>query len=142
MRKTPVALLATLSILAALAILGAPLPAAEQPRVAAPPSVPAANQPALSAAAAAEPGCGQTLARIPAPAGSPTLDAGSASALPGRAAGRGEPSGPLCGLDETAAALGSKPFHGFCKCSCSFIPDCNTSADCGGAACIHAITCC
>ncbi len=33
-------------------------------------------------------------------------------------------------------------FHGFCKCSCTHIPDCNTSADCGGSACIKAITCC
>jgi len=33
-------------------------------------------------------------------------------------------------------------FRGFCHCSCSFVRNCNTSADCGGAACIAAITCC
>jgi hypothetical protein len=33
-------------------------------------------------------------------------------------------------------------FHGFCACSCTHVPDCNTSADCGGAACLRAITCC
>ncbi len=33
-------------------------------------------------------------------------------------------------------------FHGFCHCSCTHIPDCNTSADCGGSACLKAITCC
>ncbi len=36
----------------------------------------------------------------------------------------------------------SKPFRGYCHCSCSFTRDCNTSADCGGAACIAAVTCC
>jgi hypothetical protein len=33
-------------------------------------------------------------------------------------------------------------YHGFCRCSCTHIPDCNTSADCGGSACLKAITCC
>ena len=36
----------------------------------------------------------------------------------------------------------STVFHGFCRCSCTRIPDCNTSADCGGSACLKAITCC
>lgn len=36
----------------------------------------------------------------------------------------------------------STVFHGFCRCSCTHIPDCNTSADCGGSACLKAITCC
>jgi hypothetical protein len=36
----------------------------------------------------------------------------------------------------------STKFRGFCHCSCSFVRNCNTSADCGGAACIAAITCC
>jgi hypothetical protein len=41
-------------------------------------------------------------------------------------------------------ALASKGngFNGFCACSCTHVPDCNTSADCGGAACLRAITCC
>jgi len=33
-------------------------------------------------------------------------------------------------------------FHGHCRCSCSFTPNCNTSADCGGAPCLGGITCC
>lgn len=33
-------------------------------------------------------------------------------------------------------------FHRFCRCSCSHIPNCNTSADCGGAPCLGGITCC
>jgi hypothetical protein len=33
-------------------------------------------------------------------------------------------------------------FRGYCKCSCSFTPNCNTSADCGGSACLKGITCC
>jgi len=40
------------------------------------------------------------------------------------------------------ATAGAKPFRGFCACSCSFVRDCNTSADCGGAACLPGITCC
>jgi hypothetical protein len=47
-------------------------------------------------------------------------------------------------LASTDSALDPKGggFHGFCACSCTHIPDCNTSADCGGAACLRAITCC
>jgi hypothetical protein len=33
-------------------------------------------------------------------------------------------------------------FRGFCRCSCSFVRDCNTSADCGGSPCLAGITCC
>jgi hypothetical protein len=29
-----------------------------------------------------------------------------------------------------------------CRCSCTWTPNCNTSADCGGAACLKSITCC
>jgi hypothetical protein len=44
----------------------------------------------------------------------------------------------------TSSSLGGKTkFHGFCPCGCSFIPDCNTSADCfGGATCQTAPSCC
>lgn len=36
-----------------------------------------------------------------------------------------------------------RKFHGFCPCGCSFVPDCNTSADCfGGATCQTAPSCC
>jgi len=33
-------------------------------------------------------------------------------------------------------------YHKFCRCSCSHVPNCNTSADCGGAPCLGGITCC
>ena len=33
-------------------------------------------------------------------------------------------------------------FRGYCRCSCSFTKNCNTSADCGGAACTSSISCC
>jgi hypothetical protein len=36
----------------------------------------------------------------------------------------------------------SVKFHGYCHCGCSAIPDCNTSADCGGAPCGRGISCC
>lgn len=44
----------------------------------------------------------------------------------------------------TGAAEASTGAHftGFCKCSCSRVRNCNTSADCGGAACVGGITCC
>jgi len=110
-----VALLATLPSFAAAPSL----------RVAHPESVVAvaadATLPALS-------GCGQALGIVPA------LD------LKGTSAGTGEAAGPVCPV--AVVQPSSKPFHGHCKCSCSFIPDCNTSADCGGAPCLAAITCC
>jgi hypothetical protein len=88
-----------------------------------------------------------------------------AAAQPAAAA---EPSSPACGFDvsalvaqapvETLASPALLPnpglapavpepsfltiYHGFCKCSCSHIRNCNTSADCGGGACIGGITCC
>ena len=33
-------------------------------------------------------------------------------------------------------------FRGYCRCSCSFTPNCNTSADCGGSAGLKGVTCC
>ena len=33
-------------------------------------------------------------------------------------------------------------FKRYCRCSCSSVPNCNTSADCGGSACLAGITCC
>jgi len=44
--------------------------------------------------------------------------------------------------DGGLAPFAAKPFHGYCRCSCSFIKNCNTSADCGGGACLGGITCC
>ncbi|SRR6266545_81494 len=33
-------------------------------------------------------------------------------------------------------------FHKFCRRSCSHVPNCNASADCGGSPCLAGITCC
>ena len=33
-------------------------------------------------------------------------------------------------------------FRKYCRCSCSFTPNCNTSADCGGSPCLAGVTCC
>jgi hypothetical protein len=33
-------------------------------------------------------------------------------------------------------------FRGYCRCGCSVVKNCNTSADCGGSACLAGITCC
>jgi len=83
----------------------------------------AAPQIALPAA-----GCASALARLDSTTpdvGVPAwLDLNSAKASP---------------LDVSSA----RKFHGFCPCGCSFIPDCNTSADCfGGATCQTAPSCC
>jgi hypothetical protein len=129
MRK---ATLAALFVLAFLAVFGTAL-CAGQPVPAATPSGQAATlqtaQPALLLTAAADTGCGSALAGIPAQAR-------------GSAAGHAEPSGPLCSVEEANKPLKSRPFHGFCRCSCTFTPDCNTSADCGGSPCLAGITCC
>ena len=108
---------------------------ASLPSFAVAPSRPPANpQPAVTAAAAASvpalPGCGQTFAAVP------------ALELKGTSARTGEPAGPVCSVAADRVQPSSRPFHGHCKCSCSFIPDCNTSADCGGAPCLAGITCC
>ena len=41
-----------------------------------------------------------------------------------------------------APMLQAKKLRGFCACSCSSVPNCNTSADCGGNACSAFISCC
>jgi hypothetical protein len=33
-------------------------------------------------------------------------------------------------------------FHGYCHCTCSRIPDCNTNADCSNNRCLGGISCC
>lgn len=38
--------------------------------------------------------------------------------------------------------VGRTKFHGFCRCGCSTIPNCNTNADCGGGVCSSTISCC
>ena len=97
------------------------------------------------------------LAALPALASEPTTPAAAQAANPaafcivapaGVDAAAPE-AGALAWLDLGGAnvspvdASGSKKFHGFCPCGCSFIPDCNTSADCfGGATCQTAPSCC
>jgi len=41
-----------------------------------------------------------------------------------------------------AASAHPPHFTGYCACGCSFVKDCNTSSDCGGAGCLKAPTCC
>jgi len=41
-----------------------------------------------------------------------------------------------------AASQAAKPRRGYCRCSCSFTPDCSTNADCGGSLCLKGPTCC
>jgi hypothetical protein len=44
--------------------------------------------------------------------------------------------------DFTLASQSAKPRRGYCRCSCSFTPDCSTNADCGGSLCLKGPTCC
>jgi hypothetical protein len=75
-----------------------------------------------------------------------TLDGapGCAPSLEGLLAG----SEPTQSKPSTTVGLPVQPewmvvkYHGHCRCGCSFTPDCNTSADCGGAACLAGVTCC
>jgi hypothetical protein len=53
-----------------------------------------------------------------------------------------KPAAPSTAPAQPEFMASSKPFRGHCHCSCSFTPDCNTSADCGGAACLAGVTCC
>jgi hypothetical protein len=110
---------------------------ASLPCLAAAPSLPPGTpQPAGTVAAAAGAslpalaGCGQTLGVVP------------ALELRGTSVRVGEAVGPVCPLAVDGVQPSSKPFHGFCACSCTFVPDCNTSADCGGSSCLARPTCC
>lgn len=42
----------------------------------------------------------------------------------------------------TTTAQSTTKYRGFCACGCSFVPDCNTNADCSNNLCLQAITCC
>jgi hypothetical protein len=53
-----------------------------------------------------------------------------------------KPAAPSTAPAQPEFMASTTAFHGFCRCSCTHIPDCNTSADCGGSACLKAITCC
>jgi len=122
MRKTiliavAAALLASLPCLAAASSLppGTPQPAGAV--------VAGASLPALA-------GCGQTLGAVP------------ALELQGASVRVGEAAGPVCPVAVDGVEPSSRPFHGFCACSCTFVPDCTTSADCGGSSCLARPTCC
>ena len=75
-----------------------------------------------------------------------------APAVPDATSGQGvldTGDGGFCPVNQGDDVSGSpsadrpgKQFHGFCRCGCSTIPDCNTSADCGGGVCSKAISCC
>jgi len=124
MRKTiliavAAALLASLPCLAAAPSLspGNPQPAGTVAVVA------GASLPALA-------GCGQTLGAVP------------ALELRGTSAQIGEAARPVCPVAVNGVEPSSRPFHGFCACSCTFVPDCTTSADCGGSSCLARPTCC
>ena len=41
-----------------------------------------------------------------------------------------------------AASSPHQGFRGYCRCGCSFVKDCNTSADCGGSPCLKGPTSC
>ncbi|MFL6236883.1 MAG: hypothetical protein ACJ76N_27375 [Thermoanaerobaculia bacterium] len=53
-----------------------------------------------------------------------------------------KPEAPSTAPAQPEFMASSKPFRGHCACGCSFTPDCNTSADCGGSACLAGVTCC
>lgn len=44
--------------------------------------------------------------------------------------------------DVASASQSPRPRRGYCRCSCSFTPDCSTNADCGGSLCLKGPTCC
>ncbi len=105
---------------------GSPAPGSPAPALAVQPAALAPSVQPLPAA-----GCSWQPALLP------------AFALQGPEAQPARIAGPACTVETANSPLGrSRPFRGFCACSCTHIPDCNTSADCGGAACLPAITCC
>jgi hypothetical protein len=53
-----------------------------------------------------------------------------------------KPAAPSTAPAQPEFMASSKPFRGYCACTCSFTRDCNTSADCGGSACLPGVTCC
>jgi hypothetical protein len=90
---------------------------------------------------------------VPASAAPAAAPAGASAALQ---AGCGTPALDLPALSaETPVCKAATPqpvapfepdfmvvYHGYCHCSCSRVPNCNTSADCGGGRCLGGITCC
>lgn len=53
-----------------------------------------------------------------------------------------KPAAPSTAPAQPEFMASSKPFRGYCACTCSFTRDCNTSADCGGSSCLPGPTCC
>ncbi len=107
----------TFLMLASLALLAA-LPAAATP-------APASPSPAATAA------CAQTMGvlGLAAPAPRPARPASPSSlTLPDWLA--------------SPRAAATTVFHGYCHCTCSRIPDCNTNADCSNHRCLGGISCC
>jgi hypothetical protein len=51
------------------------------------------------------------------------------------------PEVPNFSAEPTAGPPGGR-FRGYCRCGCSLVRDCNTSADCGGGLCLKGPTCC
>ena len=53
---------------------------------------------------------------------------------------------PVCSVKAEAgpelSSAAARPMRGYCRCSCSFIPNCTTNADCGGGLCLKGPTCC
>ena len=72
----------------------------------------------------------------------PPLACMPAQALPAPAATPAGACSPPAAPPSSAMSSGAEPFHGHCRCTCSRVFDCNTSADCGGSPCLGAITCC
>jgi len=46
------------------------------------------------------------------------------------------------GPDVAPAGPTGRPMRGYCRCTCSFVPNCTTNADCGGGLCLKGPTCC
>jgi len=44
--------------------------------------------------------------------------------------------------DVDPVSQGGRPMRGYCRCTCSFTPNCSTNADCGGGLCLRGPTCC
>jgi hypothetical protein len=81
-------------------------------------------------------------AAAPAPAAPQGACAPSLDVLMPSAQAVCKPAAPSTAPAQPEFMQSTTVFHGFCRCSCTHIPDCNTSADCGGSACLKAITCC
>lgn len=95
----------------------------------------------LAIAAAAPAFADPASAAAPAPAGQ---DSGCAPSLDLLAPGA---EAAVCKAPDVQTALPPQPefmagFRGYCRCSCSLVKNCTTSADCGGSACLGGVTCC